>query len=91
MTSPQANKIFEYPKCIVAIGAEPYFRRAVLHGLCFRDNTSERKSDAHAYSLGYWIGMMTMQYVRVRKIHPLEDNISVQQLVLNEVNRIDKL
>lgn len=77
--------IFQYPEIIKKIKCEPYFRYAVLHGLCYRDG--HNSPDLHAYSIGFWCGLIT---ARLYHCYPIDNKVDIAQMVLNEVNRLDK-
>lgn len=83
--------IFQYPKTIKILQSEKPFRYAVLHGLCYRDGKADQnhRPEDHAYSVGYWIGMMVTRYIATYRIHPLDDNVDIRQMVIDEVNRLD--
>ena len=84
--------IFQYPKTIKTLQSEKPFRYAVLHGLCYRDRKADQnhRPENHAYSVGYWIGMMVTRYIVTYRVHPLDDNVDIRQMVIDEVNRLDK-
>ncbi len=84
--------IFQYPKTIRQLQSEKPFRYAVLHGLCYRDRKADKgyRPENHAYSVGYWVGMMVTRYIQTFRIHPLDDNVDIRKMVVDEVNRLDK-
>lgn len=84
--------IFQYPKTIKILNSEKHFRRAVLHWLCYRDRKADnnQRLDDHAYFVGYLIGMMVAIYIATYRRYPRDDNVNIRQMVLDEVNRLDK-
>lgn len=80
--------IFQYPEIIKKIQCEPYFRYAVLHGLCFRDG--HNSPEVHAYSVGFWCGLITERYVAKYHCSPLENKVNITKMLVDEVNRLDK-
>ena len=62
-----------------------FFRRAVIHGLCYGDQPDISRQTTHTYRVGFWIGWLEAWYNRKRY-----EYVSFYDDVVDEVQRLRK-
>lgn len=89
--------MFQYPAEIRRLLPDPRrnmeleFRRAVMHILCYRQNMADVfRGSWHVFNAGYNVARMDCRQVRLSVDGHINAGSGYKDLVITEVNRIEK-